>query len=127
MRMHLRNSGRRRRHNCQKRGRYRWENRERCGSSALSVGACRICLGVMMSRVIVAVMMTDVRRVRIAHDNFQSSIDWSEHEARGNESTEAQQSEYEGGNPTGYATVSRSIRLRDFHIVKMPDRLRGIK
>jgi hypothetical protein len=61
----------------------------------------------MMSRVIVAVlMMTDVRRVRIAHDHFQSSIDWCEHEARGNESAEAQQSEYEGGNPTGYATVS---------------------
>jgi hypothetical protein len=78
----------------------------------------------MMSRVIVAVMMmTDVCRVRIAHDNFQSSIDWSEHEARGNESAEAQQSEYEGGNPTGYATVSRSIRLEDSHMLKMPDRL----
>jgi hypothetical protein len=78
----------------------------------------------MMSRVIVAVMMmTDVRRVRIAHDNFQSSIDWSEHEARGNESAEAQQSEYERGNPTGYATVSQSICLEDLHMLKMPHRL----
>jgi hypothetical protein len=78
----------------------------------------------MMSRVLVAVMMmTDVRRVRIAHHNFQSSIDWSKHEARGNESAEAQQSEYEVGNPTGYTTVSRSICLEDLHMLKMPDRL----
>jgi hypothetical protein len=81
----------------------------------------------MMSRVIVALMMGSVRCVRIAHNNFQSPIDWSEHEARRNEGAEAQQSEYDGGNPTGCATVSPSIRFWDLHTMKMPDRLGGIK
>ena len=81
----------------------------------------------MMSRVIVAVKMTDVRRVRIAHDNFQSSIDWSEHEARGNESAEAQQSEDVRGGPTGDATAARPIRFACLHMMTMPYRLRRIK
>jgi hypothetical protein len=88
----------------------------------------------MMSRTIVAVMTValmivaaDTGCIRVAHNNFQSSIDWSEHEARGNESTQTQQSENERSNPTGRATASRSIWLRDLHSMTMPDRLGGIK
>ena len=45
----------------------------------------------MMARVVVTqmMMMANVRRVRIAYDNVQPSIDGSEHEARGNKSAEA--------------------------------------
>jgi hypothetical protein len=88
----------------------------------------------MMSRTIVAVMTlalmivaADTGCIRVAHNNFQSSIDWSKHEARGNESTQTQQSENERSNPTGRATASRSIWLRDLHAMTMPDRLGGIK
>jgi len=88
----------------------------------------------MMSRAIVAVMTVALMTVAaetgcicIAHNNCQSSIDWSEHVARGNESTQAQQSENERSNPTGHATASRSIWLRDLHAMTMPDRLGGIK
>lgn len=83
----------------------------------------------MMSRVVVTevMMMADVGRVRIAYNNVQPSVDGSEHEARGNESAEAQQSEDERGGPTGDATVSRPIRFTCFHMMTMPYRLCGIK
>jgi len=85
----------------------------------------------MMSRAIVAVALMIVAAetgcICIAHNNCQSSIDWSEHVARGNESTQTQQSENERSNPTGHATASRSIWLRDLHAMTMPDRLGGIK
>ena len=84
-----------------------------------------------MSRAIVAVALMIVAAetgcICIAHNNCQSSIDWSEHVARGNESTQTQQSENERSNPTGHATASRSIWLRDLHAMTMPDRLGGIK
>jgi hypothetical protein len=72
-------------------------------------------------------MVTGVYRIRVAYNNFQPSVDWSKHETRGNERTEAQQSEYEGSNPTGCATASRSFRYACLHTLTMHDRLPGIK
>jgi hypothetical protein len=79
----------------------------------------------MMPCVIVTqvMMMADVRRVRIAYNDVQSSVDGSEHEARGNKSAEAQQSEDERGGPTSDATASRPIRFACVHIMTMPYRL----
>jgi hypothetical protein len=79
----------------------------------------------MMPRVVVTqvMMMADVRRVRIAYNNVQPSVDGREHEARGNESAEAQQSEDERGGPTGDATASRPIRFASVHMMTMPYRL----
>jgi hypothetical protein len=79
----------------------------------------------MMPRVVVThvMMMADTRRVRVAYNNVQPSVDGSEHEARGNESAEAQQSEDERGGPTGYATASRPIRFTCVHMLTMPYRL----
>jgi hypothetical protein len=79
----------------------------------------------MMPRVIVAqvMMMGEVRCVRIAYNDVQSSVDRSEHEARGNKSAEAQQREDERGGPTGDATASRPIRFACFHMMTMPYRL----
>ena len=67
----------------------------------------------MMSRVVMTqvMMMADIRRVRITYDDVQTSVDGSKHEARGNKSAEAQQSEDEWGGPTRDATVSRPIRF----------------
>ena len=66
-----------------------------------------------MSRVVMTqvMMMADVRRVRIAYDDFQTPVDRSKHEARRNKSAEAQQSEDERGGPTTDATVSQPIRF----------------
>jgi hypothetical protein len=59
-----------------------------------------------MSRTImVVVVMGGVNSIRVAHNHCQPSIDRREHETRGNESTEAQQSEYERRNPTGRAAA----------------------
>jgi hypothetical protein len=79
----------------------------------------------MVSRVIVTqvMMMADVRRVRIAYNDVQSSIDRSEHEARGNKSAQTEQSEDERGGPMRDATTSRPIRFACFHIMTMPYRL----
>jgi hypothetical protein len=68
----------------------------------------------MMPRVIVTqvvMMMGGVRCVRIAYDDVQASVDGREHEAGGNKSAEAQQSEDERGGPTADATASRPIRF----------------
>jgi hypothetical protein len=46
-----------------------------------------------MPRAIVAMMMPRLRRISIAHDDREPPIDWSEHKARRNEGTQAQQSE----------------------------------
>ena len=83
----------------------------------------------MMPRVVVTqvMMMADVRRVGIAYNDVQPSVDGSEHEARGNESAEAQQSEDERGGPTGDATASRPIRFTCLHVMTMPYRLGRIK
>lgn len=43
--------------------------------------------GVIVTQVM---MMADVRRFRIAYDDSQSSVDGSEHEARGNKSAQTQ-------------------------------------
>jgi hypothetical protein len=64
-------------------------------------------LGVIVTQVM---MMADVRRFRIAYDDSQSSVDRSEHEARGNKSAETQQSEDERGGPVEYATASQPFR-----------------
>jgi hypothetical protein len=78
----------------------------------------------MMPRVVVThMMMTEARRVRVAYNNVQPSVDGSEHEACGNESAEAQQSEDERSGPTGHATASRPIRFRCVHMLTMPYRL----
>jgi len=83
----------------------------------------------MMPRVVMThvMMVTEVRRVRVAYNNVQPSVDRSEHEARGNESAEAQQSEDERGGPTGDATASRPIRFTCVHMMTMPYRLWRIK
>jgi hypothetical protein len=73
----------------------------------------------VMTRVM---MMADVRRVRIAYNDIQSSVDGSEHEARRNKSAETQQSEDERGGPTRDATASRPIRFACVHIMTMPYR-----
>ena len=78
----------------------------------------------MMPCVMTKVMiMADVRRVRIAYNDVQSSVDGSEHEACGNKSAEAQQSEDERGGPMRDATASRPIRFARVHIMTMPYRL----
>jgi hypothetical protein len=38
----------------------------------------------MVVMTLIVMMIADVRRIGVAHNNFQSSIDWSEHEACGN-------------------------------------------
>ena len=83
----------------------------------------------MVPRVVVTqvMMMADVRRVGIAYNNVEPSVDGSEHEARGNESAEAQQSEDVRGGPTGDATAARPIRFACLHMMTMPYRLRRIK
>ena len=83
----------------------------------------------MMPRVVVTqvMMMADVRRVGIAYNNSQPSVDGSEHETCGNERAEAQQSENERGGPTGDATASRPIRFACLHMMTMPYRLWRIK
>lgn len=81
-----------------------------------------------MSRVIVArVMMRRLPRIRITQNDRQSSVDWSEHETRGNKRTQTQQSKHEGRNPTGRTTTLRLIRFRFAHTIKMPHHARVIK
>jgi hypothetical protein len=93
MRMDLRSQGWRRRNTFQKRRSYRRQSRKRCGSRALSEGAGWVWVCVVMPRAIVAMMMPRLRRISIAHDDREPPIDWSEHKARRNEGTQAQQSE----------------------------------
>jgi hypothetical protein len=78
----------------------------------------------MMSGVIVArVMMV----ARITQNDRQSTVDRSEHEARGNERAEAKQSKHEGGNPPGCTATSRLTCFGCHQTNKMLHRLRGIK
>ena len=75
---------------------------------ALRVGACRVEMSRMMTRVLVTAMLVrGTRRIRVAQHDGESPIDRREHEAGGDEGAKAQHRQDERRSPVVRTSASQ--------------------